>query len=371
MKILIFRTHPTTINISSYNVQELGLAKALIKNGHQCDILFWTDEESKTEIVNSGSISVKIMWMHGKNFFWQGIFDWNELKKIIDSYDLVQVNEYNQIATYMVLCRFQKKCVIYHGPYYNEKDWKSNFLTKVFDFLFLKRMINLNPLVLSKSELAAETLKKKGFKRIKTVSVGLDIERFLNMKSVECRHVHENAILYIGEISERRNTLFLIDVFSEVHACNNKIKMTMIGKGRPEYEKMVSEKIISLNLSDSIIWIKQEKQENLPLYYKYAKLFIFPSNYEIFGMVLLEACFFHLPIVSSLNGGSRTLSDRNYDITILPLTKEMWVKTIIKKIDSAGIGRGADTDESVSWDHIVSIIIQQYESVLFSLHNKE
>ena len=49
MKILIVRSYPSYMEVENrtYNVQEVGLAKALTRKGCQCDILFWTAEEEK------------------------------------------------------------------------------------------------------------------------------------------------------------------------------------------------------------------------------------------------------------------------------------------------------------------------------------
>ena len=45
MKILIIRPWPSLLDVTknTYNIQEVGLAKALVKRGHPTDILFWTD----------------------------------------------------------------------------------------------------------------------------------------------------------------------------------------------------------------------------------------------------------------------------------------------------------------------------------------
>ena len=33
---------------NTYNIQEVGLAKALVRKGHFCDIIFWTDKAEET-----------------------------------------------------------------------------------------------------------------------------------------------------------------------------------------------------------------------------------------------------------------------------------------------------------------------------------
>ena len=46
MKILIVRTFPDILNLNSYNVQEVGLAKALTLKGHQCDIVLYNGKHA-------------------------------------------------------------------------------------------------------------------------------------------------------------------------------------------------------------------------------------------------------------------------------------------------------------------------------------
>ena len=65
MKILIVRLFPYEININNYNVQEIGLAKALVKEGNQCDIVFYTKGKEKREIINVDNKKINIFWIKG------------------------------------------------------------------------------------------------------------------------------------------------------------------------------------------------------------------------------------------------------------------------------------------------------------------
>ena len=45
------------------------------------------------------------------------------------------------------------------------------------------------------------------------------------------------------------------------------------------------------------------KQEELPALYEQADVFVLPSNYEIYGMVVAEALYFGTPIISTRTAG--------------------------------------------------------------------
>ena len=49
MKVLIVRNYPSYMEVknNTYNIQEVGLAKALVKKKYECDILFWTEGEEE------------------------------------------------------------------------------------------------------------------------------------------------------------------------------------------------------------------------------------------------------------------------------------------------------------------------------------
>lgn len=310
MKILIIRTHPTEININTYNVQELGLAKALVGLGHQCDIILYTERESRIERIPLRNGEIKINWMHGRNFLWQGIYDWREMCQLASDYDYIQVNEYNQLASYYMMQKYPEKCYIYHGPYYNPDDKKYNVLNWAFDILFHKKIVKNNPLIFAKSKLAEKSLNNKGFANVVTVGVGLDTERFSECADANVHKKEDNYyhLLYIGEISERRNTLFLIDVFYSVNCeLDGKARLHIIGKGNGDYTNEVKKHVKKLQLDKYVEFIDRKEQNELPAVYRKADIFVFPTKYDIFGMVLLESLYFGVPVVSSKNGGSETL----------------------------------------------------------------
>ena len=70
MKILIIRNFPSYMSVknNTYNIQEVGLAKALVRKGHICDIVFWTDKEEEiVEVPVDNMRTVRVFYRHGKN----------------------------------------------------------------------------------------------------------------------------------------------------------------------------------------------------------------------------------------------------------------------------------------------------------------
>ena len=69
MKILIVRPWPSVLDVTknTYNIQEVGLAKALVKRGHPTDILFWTDgDEMTVKVEVEGAKPINVFYRHGK-----------------------------------------------------------------------------------------------------------------------------------------------------------------------------------------------------------------------------------------------------------------------------------------------------------------
>ena len=74
MKILIVRLFPDELNINNYNVQEIGLAKALVKKGHVCDIVLYTNKKGVPQTVHSTrNLLFSFIFVYFSNFLFQRI----------------------------------------------------------------------------------------------------------------------------------------------------------------------------------------------------------------------------------------------------------------------------------------------------------
>lgn len=99
----------------------------------------------------------------------------------------------------------------------------------------------------------------------------------------------------IGRFCEQKNTLFLLDIFFEIYKEDKNSKLLLIGNGPLKTE--VNKKIYDFNLQNNVILIDETIEANK--YYSAMDIFLFPSLYEGFGMVLLEAQISGLKCIAS------------------------------------------------------------------------
>lgn len=375
MRILIIRTFPDILDWRSYNVQEIGLAKALVCRGHKCDIVLYNGrDQDSTEIYTfeeeGKTYSFFIYKCKGYSFLKNGFMP--KVKKLIYRYDVIQVHEYDQLLSWWLYTREYVPTVIYHGPYYHPYTKGYNLKCMIFDAIFLHGKKYREVRTLTKSELAVDFLKSKGFKNVVSVGVGLNTDNFRtgdtkydNEKNDSAND--ERSLLYVGKIEDRRNVYFLVEVFRILRKKCEDIHLVLVGGGEPEYVDRFLKSIAIEIEEKKIIYIPKASQRELADIYKKSDIFIFTSNYEIFGMVLLEAMYFRLPVFSSENGGSSTLiqNDKNGYI-FKNFQAEEWADRISRviqdkeKMRQLGENARMTIEEGYTWDRLAEKFEREY-----------
>lgn len=376
MKILIVRAFPDILDPRHYNIQEVGLAKAFTRAGHECGIVLYNGKgpdtvETISVTCNEMARDITVYKLHGFNFFKNGLF--LSLKKIVNAYDVIQVHEYDQITSWLYYTWSKKPVAVYHGPYYHPFNKGYNFKCMVFDHTFLKINRNKSVPCLTKSVAAAQTLKDKGFLDVTPVGVGLDVEKLVPVNKEDGKKNWAESpfrLLYVGKLEERRNTFFLLEVFRELLKKDSRFELTIIGNGEKEYKEALLEDAAPLIEAEKLHYIEKMTQVELGSVYQSADLMIFPSNYEIFGMVLLEAVYYNLPIVSSVNGGADMLiRDGENGLIISQFDSTLWAEKIYYLLREPGVYQRIveklqNEDKSrLTWDGIAEHMLDKYKKV--------
>ena len=103
--------------------------------------------------------------------------------------------------------------------------------------------------------------------------------------------MNDDFILFVGASSKRKNLINVLKAFNKIE--NNNIKLKIVGLGKVYKIKdalFKNEKIEILNnIDDDILYSL----------YKKAKMLVFPSFYEGFGIPPLEAMNLSCPVIAS------------------------------------------------------------------------
>ena len=375
MKVLILRTTPNRMNLKNYNLQEFGLAKALIRKGHQCDVGYYCGKEHDhvQEIPFDGNKVLKVLWLHGFGAMYEGIYP--SLGKYVKDYDIIQVGGYVGLTSCWLNIFAKNKTVNYNGLYYCEDNTGDIKKAKLFDKTLLNLQNKRNMVVATKSVLATRYLQDKGIQNVTTIGVGLDLDNLVrSVDKVQTNEFTDNVkssmfrkkLLYIGVLEERRNIPFLLETVKKVSERIPDVGLILIGKGKPEYVSMCMKKIEELGIKDNVIYKESLEQKYMPTVYQACDAFLLPTRYEIFGMVLLEAMYYGLPVFTTYNGGSSTLMNESNGVVINSLDVSEWSGKISQVLTDENrcveIGKSAHQTiaDNYTWDALADKFLEVY-----------
>lgn len=361
-KILYVRNGPYKVNPNLYNLQEIGFCKVLCNKGFDCDIVYYSNENKDECIYENKGKKINLLWRKGYKILRTGVYPVLLKKSFVNKYDLIITTEYSQIMS-LLWTMFKSKVVLYNGPYYNL--FKIPIMEKIYDYFFVDKLNNNLHKIFTKSRLSKEYLEKKGFNNVDVLGVGLDTTVFENgvEKSEEVTRLvkfmeYNKCILYVGSLDERKNFRFILQVFEQVNKESPSTKLVIIGQGKDKYVDE-SFNLISKETCGDILHIKKIENRYLQFIYKKAEVFLLPSKLEIFGMVLLEAMYFGVPSVTSINGGSTTLIENKQNgIIIKEFDANKWANEILKLLQNetyrSNIGKNARNTiiNNFTWEKI-------------------
>lgn len=373
MKILIIRTFPSVLDPKSYNSQEIGLARAFVRAGHLCDIVYYNGgAPARTQQVPVPGCegAVTLYWMPGANLLKNGVF--KGLGPLLQGYDVLQVAEYDQLTSWWLYRHPGPRVVtLYHGPYQSEFTKGYNLKCRVFDLLFNRKGKNGAVPCFAKSRMAAQFLRGKGFVQVQPVGVGLDKDTLRAGYDPAARPAAAARpgfeLLYIGVLEERRNIRFLFEVLAAAAPLVPGLRLTLVGKGDAVYRDACFAYARQLGVWQNIDYQERVPQDQVYQLYQRANLFVLPTQYEIFGMVLLEAMYFGLPVLTSHNGGSDLLVQDGENGFVLRQFDASGYAGVIQMLAGAprrqvevGAAAHQTVEEHFLWDSIAQQMLRTY-----------
>ena len=108
--------------------------------------------------------------------------------------------------------------------------------------------------------------------------------------------IPENYILNVGTIEVRKNVLLAVKAIKNIDTT-----LVIVGKETDYYNEIVLY-IKENKLENKVIFLKGLTLKELAILYRKAKIFVYPSIYEGFGIPIIEALYSKTPVITSIGG---------------------------------------------------------------------
>jgi glycosyltransferase involved in cell wall biosynthesis len=193
--------------------------------------------------------------------------------------------------------------------------------------------------------------------KIRVIHLGVDHSLYHPMNKENCRKyfnldLNKKYILYVASNLYHKRTDLAKMIFEKVKKCREDVRMIKAGYS----EKLVGEGIISMG------WIKEA---DMPKLYNCADVYLHTSEYEGFGLPILEAMACGIPVVASnrasipeVTGDAGILVDLDDDCVDEFAENILRVLDKNKKIDKLALERS----KTFSWERTARETLRVYMS---------
>lgn len=306
------------------------LSKRLIKDGHEVTVITYKDGENVPEYENDKGVNVYRVdnyMIHPNNFIdWIMQLNFNMVSKAIEiinkegGFDVIHAhdwlvtyaakslkNAYNiPIVATIHATEAGRNSGIHDDTqrYINDTEWLLTYeATEV--------IVNSN---FMKNDL--QRLFGLPYDKINVIPNGINLTNFTGIdRDYDFRRQYamdnEKIILYVGRLVYEKGVQHLIAAMPKVLSNYNDAKLIIAGRGGMIDE--LKAEAASLGLTDKIYFTGYLDSKKVQKMYKCADIAVFPSTYEPFGIVALEAMLAGVPTVVSDVGGLNEIVNHGVD----------------------------------------------------------
>ncbi|MCL5951091.1 MAG: glycosyltransferase family 4 protein, partial [Chloroflexi bacterium] len=111
-------------------------------------------------------------------------------------------------------------------------------------------------------------------------------------------HLPEQMILYVGVLEPRKNIITLIRAYARLVQSGVGQRLVIAGRKGWMYKDLFRA-VDELGLSHRVLFPGYIPEQDLPVLYNAASVFVYPSLYEGFGLPVLEALACGVPVITS------------------------------------------------------------------------
>jgi glycosyltransferase involved in cell wall biosynthesis len=175
------------------------------------------------------------------------------------------------------------------------------------------------------SQFNADELIELGFSSAAPIGLLVDLDAIYakrrESRSFPLTSKDRKTLLFVGNFIEHKGQLELVRAFAELRQISDTPTRLVLAGGTTSanYRKLVEDEIVNLNLANEITLAGKCTRDQLYFLYREADLYVSLSAHEGFGMPLVEAMAFGVPVLAysagsvsaTLNGGGHVLMARD------------------------------------------------------------
>jgi len=282
------------------------LAKRQIKLGHEVHVLttdLMTEEKTKQE---EEIEKIKVIRFHNRLYL--GGYGYcpkaiNWLKKNYSKFDVIHSHGYNRyLSEFAIPVLAGKKRVIFtpHGFIHTKKNM---FFKKIHGFTF-GRKIQKADICTGLTKLDFEDYQRLGVdkNKIKVIPNGVETKEFdkiTNKEVLEFKKKYKlsnKTLLYVGRIHQSKGIGYILKAIKDIDC-----QFLIVGKDAG-HKNQLGKEVKELGIIKKVIFTGMVSDKELAIAYKSADIFVLFSEWEGFGVTLIEAMAAGLPLVTSNRG---------------------------------------------------------------------
>lgn len=306
------------------------LSKRLIKDGHEVTVVTYRDNMDIPEYENDKGVNVYRVdnyMIHPNNFIdWILQLNFNLIAKATEiinkegAFDVIHAHDWLVASAAKTLknaygipivatihaTEAGRNSGIYDDTqrYINDTEWMLTYEAS-------EVIVNSNYM---KNEL--QRLFGLPYEKINVIPNGINLNNYVGVeRDYDFRRKYamdnEKIILYVGRLVYEKGIQHLIAAMPKILSNYHDAKLIIAGRGGM-IEELKAE-AASLGLNDKVYFTGYLDSKQVPKMYKCADVAVFPSTYEPFGIVALEAMLAGVPTVVSDVGGLDEIVEHGVD----------------------------------------------------------
>jgi glycosyltransferase involved in cell wall biosynthesis len=382
MKILLTSSGGVIRGIENW--PEYGLGRELVKLGHEVTAISSTSammkhDARRHEIIDGIDVR-RFNPILPSSFFYV----------LREKFDLIHMHHLGYMApisSYAAIANKFKKTPsvftvhgIFHDPFlvknvedpFNDRI-KGNIATK-FSLLRLRNWFTHTPLNAQRITALTHWEKKElvglgiDTKKINVVPNGVETSKFKKNcgNYFKKMGVHGEILLFVGQPTKRKGWQYLVEAMPEILKEFPDAKMVFVGyRSTGVIEELCKKNGVEHNAVFLGYLHEKEKIDA----FKSADVFVFPTLYEGFGIIFLEAMAAGLPVVTTNSAGNgEIIKNMKNGILVEPKSSSQIAKAVIKLLNSKKLRRrlgknGIKLANEFDWRNVVKKYTDVYEEV--------